>query len=607
MIIKCIFILFLNLSFSLSLTLSDYIADKNHCIKFNPITKLCIKCDLNIYSPDEYGGCKYAHKCEIGMNQCDQCNESGELCKKCIEGYFPNENGGCSYTDNCEISYNGKCLKCKEDYILIGQEESYYNNDVIKICKSLNFGDLKNCDEVNKITGFCQKCKEGYYLNKGDRKCTSTENCYESVYDVCTKCNKNYYLDKSDNQCKNQSGIFEYCQESIDGKTCDICDDNYYFDENRNCISINFCKTPINLISCEKCIDGYFLSEYKSSCVSTDNCLNGDKDIGICNSCIDNYYIDNNDGKCKSNQEENDFKYCTIADNNICLNCTFGYELGKDNKCSNTKYCAESSNGICISCIDNYYLGLDFKCLDVEYCIYSNYEICIECKDNYYYDRKDKKCKIGEYNLKNCKSGYSPFCESCKDDFYLNRTDHLCYSNKDYGPYYKCSETDQNSGECVQCIDGYYLGYEDNKCSLIEGCSISENENKCLKCDLYYCLDAITGQCLENDEIKDEDKKYLFRCSRTNEEGTRCEDCSENLILDENGLCIDYDHCAEKNEDGTCKKCQDSKEGTYCLNKDFGCVDISFKKNCLECDNLPDFFYCTKCIDGYTLDNGDCL
>ena len=78
----------------------------------------------------------------------------------------------------------------------------------------------------------------------------------------------------------------------------------------------------------------------------------------MCNSCIDNYYIDNNDGKCKSNQEENDFKYCTIADNNICLNFTFGYELGKDNKCSNTKYCAESSNGICISCIDNYYLGV---------------------------------------------------------------------------------------------------------------------------------------------------------------------------------------------------------------------------------------------------------
>jgi len=587
--------------------LSDSIVDKNHCIKFNPITKLCIKCDLNIYSPDENGGCKNAHKCQIGKNQCDECNENGELCKKCIKGYFPDENGGCSYTDNCEISYNGKCLKCKEDYILIGQEEYIYNTDVIKICKSLSFGDLKNCEEINKITGICQKCKEGYYLNNGDRKCTSIENCYESVYDVCTKCNKNYYLDKKDNQCKNQTGVFEYCQESVDGKTCDICDDNFYFDENGKCISINFCLTSNKLNSCEKCMDGYFLNEYNNSCVRTNNCLNGDKDIGICKTCKNNYYLDYKDGKCKSSQEDSDFKYCSIVDNNICLGCFSGSILGEDNKCTKTKYCAESSNGICISCIDNYYLGLDFNCNDVEYCIYSDGFTCLECKDNYYYDRRERKCKIGENNFKNCRAGDSSECESCKDDFYLNMTDYLCYSNKDYGPYYKCSYTNYYSGECDECIKGYYLGYEDNKCTLIEGCAISENENKCLKCDEYYCLNVKSGQCIYNDEIENEDKKFYFRCNRTDEEGTKCEVCDENLILNENGLCFDYEHCEEKNEDGTCKKCQNNISRNYCLNKEFGCVDIFIKENCLECDNLYDFYYCTKCIDGYILNNGNCL
>ena len=129
---------------------------------------------FKFYSPNENGGCKYAHKCEIGLNQCDECNENGDLYKKCIEGYFPDENGGCSYTDNCEISYKGKCLECKEDYILIGQED-YYSNNAIKIYKSLNFGDLKNCEEINQIAGICQKCKKGYYLNNGDRKCSSIE------------------------------------------------------------------------------------------------------------------------------------------------------------------------------------------------------------------------------------------------------------------------------------------------------------------------------------------------------------------------------------------------------------------------------------------------
>ena len=121
MILKCIFILFLNLS----LSLSDSIVDKNHCIKCNPTTKLCIKCDLNIYSPDENGGCRNANKCEIGKNQCDECNENGKLCKKCVVGYFPDKNGGCSY-------------------------------------------NLKNCEEINLLTGFCQKCKKDYYLNNGE-------------------------------------------------------------------------------------------------------------------------------------------------------------------------------------------------------------------------------------------------------------------------------------------------------------------------------------------------------------------------------------------------------------------------------------------------------
>ena len=54
------------------------------------------------------------------------------------------------------------------------------------------------------------------------------------------------------------------------------------------------------------------------------NCLYGDKDIWICKTCKNNYYLDYKDGKCKSNQEDNNFKYCSIVDNNICLGCSFG-------------------------------------------------------------------------------------------------------------------------------------------------------------------------------------------------------------------------------------------------------------------------------------------
>jgi len=33
-------------------------AEKNHCSRCNPITKLCIKCEKDIYIPDENGGCQ---------------------------------------------------------------------------------------------------------------------------------------------------------------------------------------------------------------------------------------------------------------------------------------------------------------------------------------------------------------------------------------------------------------------------------------------------------------------------------------------------------------------------------------------------------------------
>ena len=230
---KFIFILFLKIY----LSSSECITGKNLCTKCNLITKLCIKCDLNIYSPDENGGCKYAHKCEIGLNQCDEFNENGDLCKKCVEGYFPDENGGCSYTNNCEISYDGECLKCKENYILIGL---YTVNGDFIICKSLNSEDLRNCEKIDIENGICQECKQGFYPSTDERRCSQTENCYESTFGVCNKCNEGLYLDRLTQKCLKQEGAFEHCRETLDGKTCDACDEDYYFDEEHICCGTTF-------------------------------------------------------------------------------------------------------------------------------------------------------------------------------------------------------------------------------------------------------------------------------------------------------------------------------------------------------------------------------
>lgn len=583
---------------------------KNNCTKCDYITQLCLKCNKDIFVPDQNGGCEGAKLCKIGNNYCQECQDNSYLCKKCEEGYFPDENGGCSYTDNCEIAYKGECIKCKNNYILVG-ENSYLFEGFI-LCKSVYSQDFKNCEEINIRKGICSKCKEGFYLNKIDNRCIATEHCLESSYGECLQCTYDYYLDKLNNKCKKQEGIFSYCKLTIDGKSCDICNEGYYFDEEGNCTEINFCSKSGENGKCEKCITGYYLSSlyYKPACTKDQNCYQGDKDSGLCLQCNQNYYIDYKDGICKSNLENNEFIYCKEA-RDLCNSCINNYYLGEDLQCSNTKGCLESYNGVCNICSDGYYLGLDNKCSLIKNCIYSLNEYnCNECRDGYYYNEHNKSCVVAENIFKNCKIVINgdDYCSLCKDDFYLNRTDNLCYSNKNFGDFYKCSYTDKFGKICVSCAYNYYYSIKYHICSSIEGCEILKDENSCSQCEENYCFDVKNSNCVDNIYSIDKDKLFYFRCNRTNEEGTACEICIDNFELNNNGLCVDKIHCEEE-KDGVCQKCTtfDEDETYHCLNNYFGCVETGFD-NCLECNDISDFYICTKCIDGYEIDQyGDCV
>ena len=589
-----IFELIILIILQIKLSSSKCIEGENNCEICHPITKMCIKCNKNIYIPNSNGLCGPSHKCKLGDNYCLKCNKEENLCEECDLGYYPDENGGCSYNNNCEISYKGECLKCKDNYILIGK------NDDLKFCKSLDSDDFLNCKKIDQETGKCEQCIENYNLNEGDKKCLEIFDCYESFLGNCTKCNTSYYLNKIENKCRYQVGTFFNCKISLDGKTCSECDDDYYLLEPGYCISVNFCLKEELYSKCKKCIPGYYISNFDGSCTKESKCNLGDKNLGICTECEEDYYIDFFDGKCKSNQENNEFKFCQQADI-YCKKCILGYYLSEDKKCSSTNYCEKVENGICQKCIENYYLGLDKKCTNIEHCIYSYYDKCYECEDNYYYNDNDKKCNyINDTKFKNCKYG-KEYCEECKDDFYLNVTDFLCYDNTDINDkFYKCAFIDTNNEFCEECVDEYYLGEIDNKCTNNYGCDLSDNENKerCLECNYYYCLDVRTGKCEYNDELNDENKKIYFRCNRTNKEGTECEICVEGYFLS-NGLCKETFHCIEE-KDGICQKCHNSYAYHFCLNNDFGCIQIYYD-NCLECNDDLDFNSCTKCYEGYEL------
>ena len=570
-------------------------SNSNNCYKCNPLTKLCQICNIpEIYIPNESGGCSGALKCISGQNYCTSCDLKGELCQKCEDGFVPDGNGGCTYSENCKISYKGECLECKENFIKIGKKGE------LQICKSSLSEDFLHCMIIDYEKGFCKYCEENYYLSS-ENKCIKTENCKESIFGNCITCKSGYYYNKLDDKCEKKFGDFTYCKQSLNNKTCDICDKNNYFDEDGICVPSKYCSKSKDL-TCIKCIEGYNLTIENNVCTFTENCLKGDKDLGMCMTCNDTFYLDGNDYICKTNLENNEFKHCTKSEEGKCVSCENEYYLGEDFKCSSSKNCSESLYGTCLECSQNYYLGYDNKCTVYKHCIYSQNDYCLECEDGFYFNRKNKTCY--EYNItsdfNDCKYSceFAEKCCKCKDNFYLRKNDSLCFDNLSPGPFYKCAESDEETGTyCVNCIDPYFVGIDDDLCTLVEACAKSENEFRCKECIEFYCLDKNKGICIENDKIENETYKIYYACNYTNEEGTRCEQCLDGYEVGEEGYCIDVERCTEReNGDGVCLKCKDE----YCANDVYGCVNSHYG-NCVRCNNILDLYACTQCKEGYKI------
>ena len=578
---------------------------QNNCEICHPLNNICIKCLSDNYFPDENGGCE--PKCSLGKNYCNKCSLDSKLCILCEEGYFPDKIGGCSLIPNCELSYKGKCLQCEEDYILIGEKNSF------QICKNLNSEDFKHCRNISTINGFCEECEEGFYQNKGDFKCSEIENCYESIYSICISCIEGFYLDKKENKCKKineeEDKNLLFCKETIDGINCSICIFGFFLAEDGQCTNSLMC-LETKKGKCIKCVDNYYLTE-DNICTSEEKCQYGDGSTTLCDYCYSGYYLDKKDNKCKIQNGE-EFKHCDVYKDG-CLECELEYYKGEDLKCTKTKNCHESENEICLECKDEYYLGYDNKCSPVEHCIYSgkNYE-CDECEDGYYFSVNNKTCYESKDDFQNCKVAIydGSKCGECKNNYYLNRSDYLCYDNTDINDkYYKCDYTNYNGEKCDKCIEGYFFSSGDEKCTTINNCKYSNSENKCSICDEGYCLDIKRQLCVDNDFLENEEQKIYIACNRTNEEGNKCELCLGGYEINENGYCVDVKRCEEK-ENGFCKVCKDDDSvvnGFYCANNLFGCLK-TFIYGCKQCNDLYDLYSCTECHDGYYLnENKRCI
>lgn len=399
---------------------------------YNYSFDLCLFCE-NDYKLDENGKCTQCPKGQFGSynycfdNEIPNCSaysyyKEGEKCLFCDDGYEPNED-------------STKCVKCRDGYYsFLGDKcsqienclfEDYINNkNYCYLCIDgySNYNDycIKDCEEEDKIAPF--------------GSCNITKINYCSLYKEngkCEKCDYFYKLSDDETKCeKCESGKIGY------GKTC--------IKEFENCYEQNGTK-------CEYCNDGYTLNSNKC-----EPCQNGTIEI---------------DGKCFDIIPNCD----TYDDYNYeCLYCKDNYYLSPNKKsCSE---CPQGQTSLGLSCFNrienceiygdfsNFY-GCHYCKNDSTYYLTSNRQQCNKCNENEY-----------EYNsncipeIKYCLN-YSgeKECSQCLPEFQLvNNTCVLCPSLISDGRNcvlgtYQCIFYD-NSGNCLECNDGYKLSASKESC-----------------------------------------------------------------------------------------------------------------------------------------------
>jgi len=213
-------------------------------------TLFLILCLAN--ASDECGSMKH------GCNDCQKCGEEGqetEICQCCDVGYLDTETG---------LNY-GNCLGCAPGY--------GYNSDKDK-CKPC---DAENCIKCSEYHEICEKCIEGYDV---DKKGEEKNKCVKCAVENCDDCDSDDDLKTCrENGCR---AVFEL---SKDRKSCTrIC-------------SIENCDICSTVNTCAVCMKGFELSADYTKCEkiicndeNCDICYSSDS----CETCKEGFeYVDN--------------------------------------------------------------------------------------------------------------------------------------------------------------------------------------------------------------------------------------------------------------------------------------------------------------------------
>ena len=590
----------------------------SNCEDCNKDDGTCNKCKYNYYIDP-----KNETKCIQCPDNCEGGNCPNGICEKCKTSF---------YGDSCDKSCSKNCLNkiCDKDTGECDCINHYSKESNCQYCENFYSIDSEcnNCIENYDINNKCAKCINNYDFDQGCKKCRNNYDintkCQECInyydkdndcltclnhYDIeqnCSKC-KNFYDIKYDcKTCIKNYDIKEDCRKCVNhydfSSNCSICESGYYgHDCDKNCYEgCNYTLSNCNKANgkCDNCIRGYFNEYCSEKCY--EHCLGGiyscDPKTGECDKCEDLYY----GPRCESKSE---IEHCIKVNktNGECLQCQETYYLVNNTckECSNncTNQICSDITGYCESCKDINMFGPECEELCSPFCEKNgtNYicqrddgfcffgcqpgffenDYCTDCKEGYYSidDGCKEECSDNCENKLNCDSKDGS-CNICKIGYWGMRCTEEC------DEICKKKECNHDSGECFECIDGFFKN--GTKCQICPiNCSTCGEGGKCITCkDGKYGIEKCDQNCSIHCEGNTCDIKG--RCSCESKYwgefcNNNCKGCSDNGCEDKEGKCIDH-YCLDNYYDPRkCdKECSSNCEGQKC--------DI-FTGECISCPN----------------------
>ena len=305
--------------------------------------------------------------------------------------------------------------------------------------------------------------------------------------------------------------------------------------------------------------------------------------------------------------------YCETCENETCTKCISNYIL-QQNECKYFKeiypYCQQYNNEKmeCELCTSGYTLQ-EGICREELHCKTIRKGICTDCVDSYYHSTFTHKCtKCSE----NCKQCIGSLCKECFSGYALELSTCHIASIPNCHVY-------QSISECKQCDYGYGIVSESFLCGKCDDGNCLQcdyNQSVCTQCGGDYVL--INGSCIQIQTVS--------HCTEYDIQSLNCTTCESGYYINPNeNNCMECEneHCLSCQSNGECDKCVDGyylengdclqclspcetctgKESTKCLSCKKGYYFNETSKSCHQCSSdcldCTDLSHCTICIDGY--------